>query len=298
MGSRREMRMIGAILVGLTGLLAPTGAQATQDEFLLPHPLASHFFHPKKGGIRPLSRALGSLRIGVLPLSETYRWQGRVEGAVALFTASDHSALVASLSAETLADHRNEISFRLVRVFYDFMLQGRWKLGPGTLHAGYRHRCSHGADSAVPGRILIRSGLEVGYQGDWNWKQLTLSLKTTLHVTMIGQNTDTQWQPRMLWTLGGQIRWAFSQRWSLVAAVGAGTFWVGSAANTNDTWTVGSPIGEGRAVPFPVTALGVGFRGEQVRLRLLIHYQQVLDTGMGNRASPTDLLATQLNFSW
>jgi hypothetical protein len=281
-------------LAAVALLIAPH-AWGLQDDVSLPVEEDGVFFSSGPG-VTWLGRARGNLGLAVYPTSEVYRWHGRVSGDVALLQMDDDFALVSGLSAETLADHRNEISFRLVRVFYEFDLTAKWRLGPGILSVGYTHRCSHGADSAVQGRILIRSGLDLGYGARWDFGEAGLEVKGGLHATVIGQNSDRKHQSRFLAKLVLQGSYSLGHQWSLRGGVGGGALVVGSA-DSGDTWNIASPMGDTAIEWAPVAFLGVEAK-TAVRWQLHLHYQRVFDSGLAAASNPLDLFSTRMEFRW
>lgn len=276
-------------------LLVASPAWGLQDDVSLPVEGDAAFLASGPGD-RWLGAARGNLGLAVYPTNEVYRWHGRVSGDIALLQVDEDFALVSGLSAETLADHRNEISFRLVRVFYEFNLTAKWRLGPGILSAGYTHRCSHGTDAAVEGRILIRSGLDLGYGVRWDFGEADLEVKGGLHATVIGQNSDRKSQTRFMTKLVLQGSYDLGNPWSLRGGFGAGALVLGSG-DTGDTWNIASPLGDTAVEWAPVAFLGVE-ANTAVRWQLHLHYQRVVDSGLGAVRSPLDLFSTRMEFWW
>ena len=118
-----------------------------------------------EAGTTWLAQSKSSADIAVYPDGSRYHtWHGRLAGDISIVQIGRDALVRMGLAMQTVADHRNEISFRLVRLYYEAtqLVEHRW--GPGVLHYGVRHRCNHGADAAVAGPVLIRSGPELGYR--------------------------------------------------------------------------------------------------------------------------------------
>jgi hypothetical protein len=269
-------------------------ARADQDDVRVPLPDADALFSEETGF---LTRSTGQADLAVYPvLGRGYhRWHGRLRGDIAIAQPSADSLVRLGLSVQTVADDRNEIAFRLVRVYYDAFTGYEHRLGPGIAYAGYRHRCSHGADAAVAGRVLIRSGPELGYRLTHALGDFSLGLHAFGHASLIAQNADFGALPRALFAGAGEAR--FRTGWvSLVAAAGLGGAIVG---RSNDfTVTLGERFRGLRLEPLPAAALGAFLHGERAIFRALLHYQRMLDTGIGGEADPKHLLSLQLGFDY
>jgi len=278
--------------VATVGLLAPARVRANQDDVPVPLAPAAGLFSEERGF---LTATDGQMDIAVYPFqgSGHHRWHGRVRGDVAIAQPSHDSLVRLGLSAQTIADDRNEIAFRLTRVFYDAFTGYEHRLGRGVAYAGYRHRCTHGADTAVVGRVLIRSGPELGYRLEHGFGAWTLSAYAFGHASLIAQNDDERSMPRALLATAGELRvragWA-----SFLLSAGFGGAFVSRA----DDWTatIGEPWRNVRFMPLPAAALGAVLHGERADFRILAHYQRILDTGVGERSDPMHLASLQLGF--
>jgi hypothetical protein len=233
--------------------------------------------------------------IAVYPFqgSGYHRWHGRVRGDVAIAQPTDDSLVRLGLSAQTIADDRNEIAFRLTRVFYDAFTGYEHRFGGAVAYAGYRHRCTHGADTALAGRVLIRSGPELGYRLEHSFGAWALAAYAFGHASLIAQNDDERSMPRALLATAGELR--VRQGWaSFLISAGFGAGFLSRA----DDWTatIGEPWRDVRITPLPAAALGAVLHGERADFRILAHYQRILDTGIGERTDPMQLASLQLGF--
>jgi hypothetical protein len=284
----------GLITAGLClcALLATGRARASQDDVPLPLEAPDALFGAQTGW---LTQIAGSADVGVYPFqgSGHHRSHGRVRGDIAIAQPSADSLVRLGLSVQTVADDRNEIAFRLTRLFYDAATGYEQRLGPGVGYALYHHRCSHGADTAVAGRVLIRSGPELGYrlqlqQGPW-----LLRAHGFAFATLVAQNEDLAALPRGLVGASAQVQlrsgWA-----SWLAGAGLGSMLLSSASD----WiaTIGDPYDDLKLELLPSAALGVIMHGQRADFRIVAHYQRILDTGVGAISDPASLLALQLGF--
>ncbi|MGD8860450.1 MAG: hypothetical protein PVI30_10605 [Myxococcales bacterium] len=273
--------------------LAAAPARAHQDDVVLPLPAPDRLFSAQGPGFLTASDGQADLAVYPWRGAGYHRWHGRVRGDVALGQLSEDDLVRLGLSMQTVADDRNDISFRLVRLYYDALLAYERRLGPGVFYGGYRHRCSHGADAAVEGRVLIRSGPELGYRAELAWGGLSLRLHGFGHVTALGQNDDYDYKPRALLGGAGELRYRTGDV-TLLASAGLGLALVGR--HPDWTHTVFDPWRGLRLAPLPAGALGVVVSGRAADLRVLLHAQRILDTGIGLEADPTSLLSLQVGF--
>lgn len=277
----------------IASLLAlPALVRASQDDVLVPVPIAEALMTPTSGW---LTAGVGQAELAWYPHqgSGYHRWHGRIRADVAVAQPSADSLVRLGLAMQTVADDRNDISFRLTRVYYDAFTAYEHRLGPGIAYAGYRHRCSHGADDAVDGRILIRSGPELGYELSHDFASFTLNAQAFVHASLIAQNPDLQALPRLLLGAAADLQWHMD--WvSWIVAAGFGAAFVGSAAD----YVVGltDPWRDLYLEPLPSLAAGALLHGVSLDFRVLLHYQRILDSGLGPTADPTQLFALQLGF--
>ena len=270
-------------------------AFATQDDVRLPLDPPSRWL-PEDPGITALPALGGVGSMGVYPVGgPVHVWHGRGEFEAALIGFSRDTALTGGFSSETVADARNSIDFRLVRLFYEATLGVRQRLGPGVAHVGFRHRCSHGVDDAVPDRILIRSGPTLGWRGLWDVSRWTLQAGGDLEWTLIGQNPDTTFQPRGLLDGVGSAQVRLSDSLSWTTAAGLGGLLVGRDAEW--WWGPSAPLGRTRVVALPTVATGPVVHGRGGDARLLLHAQRLADSGVGETAAPQVLVAIRLELS-
>lgn len=290
------MRCLFGAWIALVSMFPCGVALALQDDVALFHPSPARLFRKATKPVDGLTSAYGKIGLAVYPVGETHRWHGRVMGGLALLSVGERFVLGAKLSVETVADDRNNIYFRLVRFYYEASLAGHWRFGPGFFSLGYRHRCSHGADDAVVGRILIRSGLSLGYRAEFRFGSLRLRMFGGVDVTLVGQNTDTDFHPRFVLQTSFQLRWAFHKRLALQLGGGLGLFLAGNTPE-NQNWHIGSPFGRLQALPAPAVAAGLAVLS-RVELQVLAHYQRIVDTGLGRSRTPADLFSIRVSFVW
>ncbi len=276
-------------------LLCAWMALATQDDVRLPLDTPSRWL-PGAEGVTPLPTLGGQGSLAVYPVGgPVHVWHGRAELEVGLVGFGPKVAWTGGLSTETVADDRNSIDFRLVRLFYDAHQEVRVGLGPGVAHIGYRHRCSHGADDAVPDRILIRSGPAVGWLGEWRLDRWTLRAGGDLEWTLLGQNPDTTFQPRGLLDGVGaaELHVSGSLGWTLASGLGA--LLVGQDASW--WWGPTAPLGPTRLVALPSIATGPVVHGSGGDVRALVHLQRLADSGVGPVTDPVTLLSIRVEFA-
>lgn len=295
LGARIWVAAAGLAL--LTPWVAPSSARAHQDDVPVVLAPAYALFADVVEGPAWLTGAHGTAGLAAYPAGDRYhRWHGRLSGDVAILRFAPDALWRMGLSMQTVADDRNDISFRLVRLYYDAtaLVEHRW--GPGVLQYGYRHRCTHGADAAVEGRVLIRSGPEFGYQADVELGDVVVTGRGFVHTTLIGQNDDDGFKPRMLGAGTVQARWRFGwASWLLSAGAGA------ALVGTSPDWTYvlwEEWRGPWRVIPLPAAATGGVFHGRALDFRVLVHYQRILDSGFGATGAPTSLAALDLGFTW
>jgi len=287
-----------AALVMLSSLLAPGLAAATQDDIRLAlDPEDRLLLGNPEHGVRPMSAMLGEASVAIYPLGGDYhRWHGQLWADVGLLALGPAVVWRIGLSMQTVADFGNSIHFRLVRLYYDANTGLQIRAGPGVLSVGYRHHCSHGADQAVAGRILIRSGLDLDYALSKDLGPVELRAKGAVQVTAVGQNPDSSFQPRAVLYATAGIRWPLIGRLALLGSAGIGMALVGEGSES--TFGLGTEPGEVRAEPLPSAALGIEFGRPGPAGRLLLHYQRLLDTGATDLAQQAHLLAVRIEFLW
>ncbi len=285
-------------------LMWPAVTEATQDDVLLPlltpeAVLAA--WGEDKRGVSAVDQARGDTTVGIYVASpDDQRWYGRVGSDFSLLRGALWGVRM-GLSAETVMDTGNGIDFRLIRLYYEVPIQVDVRLGPGVLSGGFRHRCSHGVDGAVADRILIRSGVDLSYLTRFDLGPVWLSALGEAHLTMIGQNTDRDFQPRGMFTVAAQLEWPFVEGLlALIGGAGLGVAWIGQGGEIDPEGVYG--IGDEPAFSMvewlPAATLGVRFWGQGASVDLLIHYQRILDSGLTEQARPSSLTSVRLGFGW
>ena len=287
------MVMLAALIV----LVVPQ-ARGIQDDVVLPMDRTPSLFrHSPEEGVSLLPGATGRLDVATYPLWEGHHaWHGVVATDMALIAVGPNLLWRAGLWAQTVADHRNDILFRLTRLFYQFHMGADLKLGSGILSLQWIHRCSHGADGAVEGRILVRNGLNILYRWQGRWGALSLDVQGNGHVTVLGQNTDLKRQPRGLLSVATEVAWVARAPLSLVAGfgLGAGIFAEG------DSWeyAIDAPAGPAGGEWLPAVTAGVRYRKDDLGLAILLHGQRILDDGVGETSNPTNLYSVRFVYDW
>lgn len=243
-----------------------------------------------------LPSAQTEIRLGRFLLGDkNHAWFGGAEGDVILL-ATKKVAWRSSLNMETLADGGNQIYFRLVQVYYQTRMGISWLLGPGVLNIAYQHRCSHGADAAIIGRILIRSGLHASYHCPLDYKNFHFDVRAIANAYAVGQNADVLNQARGGSQINLQALWAFSQSWSMLFGAGvsvelmsSGTDSLYNLASLGSHWRLDNLLG---------AKLGMRYDAGFVKNDYALHFSQVLDTGLTNRQSKHSGLTFDIIFHW
>ncbi|MDD9966736.1 MAG: hypothetical protein OXR73_10945 [Myxococcales bacterium] len=233
------------------------------------------------------------------PVGEYHSWHGRITVDLSVAKLGERGLYRMGLAMHTVADHRNDIYFRLTRLYYDATQLVEYRLGRGVVYAGLRHRCSHGIDDAVEGRILIRSGPELGHHHEVPLGPLRLAVRSFVHGNMIAQNPDTTFRPRLLLASTAQVRFRTGSL-ELLASAGLGGALVSGteAASAGETFGFGSPWRNLKLVPLPAAALGMHAHGRVAAFTTVVHLQRLLDNGFGDRADSETLMAVELGFLW
>jgi hypothetical protein len=238
---------------------------------------------------------LAEISVAIYPVGgQHHRWHGQLWGDISLLALGPRALWRLGLSMQTVADYGNSIDFRLTRVYYDAATGVDLRLGPGVLSLGYRHRCSHGADSAIPGRILIRSGFDLSYRAHVELGRVDLRGEGVLQATVIGQNQDASFQPRALLYGGLGLTVALVGQLDFVASVAIGVGLVGQGSGS--TFSLSSPSGELSALPLPAAAVGLHWGRGGLAGRLILHYQRLLDSGITDQAQQLDLVSLRFEF--
>jgi len=287
-----------ALAALLISLLSPGLAAATQDDIRLPLDREDRLLLGNPAtGLRLMSAAVGEASVAIYPVGGDYhRWHGQLGADVGILALGPAVVWHFGLSMQTVADFGNSIYFRLVRLYYDANTGLKIRAGPGVLSVGYRHRCTHGADRAVAGRILIRSGFDLDYALSHDFGPLELRARGAVQVTAVGQNPDSSFQPRAIVYATGGIRWPLIGRLALLGSAGIGLALVGEGSEP--VFGLATAPGEIRAEALPSAALGIEFGRPGPAARLLLHYQRLLDTGNTDSAQQAHLLAVRVEFLW
>jgi hypothetical protein len=260
-------------------LVTPLHAQMTE----LPIPFAPwELTLPEGEGF--LTRTSSRFSAGVIlydSFAQSFRWSGFGEGEIILLSV-DPVHWEWRLSMETTADDRNEIYFRLLRLYYQALTGVRISLRKNHfIFLGYQHRCSHGADGAEEGRILIRSGPNLSYLSVHSHPRAEFRFSLSFEPTLLGQNADSFHQPRYLFS--GRIE-AEGKALPLMLSLGIGAFGITSGAR--ETFHLLSPYYRHRTTTTLNLSLGQRFRGKDGILTILLRYSTIPDSGLNTTTSP------------
>ncbi len=280
-------------------LLWTAPATANQDDVPLTFDRPDALFDGE-AGVRGMVGATGVIDITrYLVGGSNHRWHGRVGGEIALLSLGPDVHFRMGLSAQTVADDENSINFRLVRLYYEVPIAFDWRVGPGVATVALRHRCAHGADGAVEDRILINTTVDLGYRAGWRFGALELTATANLATTMVGQNKDTAFQPRILTTLTAGLIWHATTRLEVLAGAGLGAMIFGAGpADDEGVYLVSDSWGDLNVDWLPVAAAGVGYKGDGATMRLQLHLSKIADTGIGTTRRSEVLLAPRLSFAF
>ncbi|MEE2780090.1 MAG: hypothetical protein VYE15_06185 [Myxococcota bacterium] len=286
------------VLVCLVALTWSQPAHGIQDDVYVPLRSPFDLFrnNPEEG-VKPMAEATSHVDLAIYPLGMGYqRWHGLTGGDIALMAVGPNLLWRAGFSVMTLADHRNEISFRLTRLYYEVRIGADMKVWKGVLRARWVHRCSHGADDAISGRILIRSGPNVGYHHVEQWGRLRLDIDSHIHTTIAARNYDESMHWRGNWTGRSQVTWQLSDHLELLGAAGLVVMLV--SQGESDIYVFTEPIRRLRVEPLPAGMMGIRYTGSTVPVAVTLHAHRVLDTGITLTAKTTDLFAIRFLIDW
>ncbi len=248
-------------------------------------------------GIGFFRGATSEVRLGRYLVGSDYqRWQGGVEGDVSLVNYGDLWLWHMGLNMETLADDNNEINFRLVQVYYQALTGVRAPLGPGVLHVGYRHRCSHGTDRATNSRITIRSGLTASYHWLLRFRSLQFDIKPGANVYLLGQNSDIDSQPRAAAFLSTNMVVPISAPFALV--IGAGIDWELVTVSNKFLYLIGDRFSHWHLEPLLAARLASRVEQDVVKADFGLQFSQNLDLSIGEKAHKVSALSLAVDFSW
>lgn len=279
----------------LCAMLLFVPGHAWQDDLTinLRHPLEQFAVGD---GVRFFNQALAEVRLGpYLKASENHFWRGGAMGDVSLVQVNQllwHMGL----AMETLADDQNDISFRLVQVYYQALTGLAWNLGSGALQVGYRHRCSHGADHAVSSRITIKSGLITSYHWVTKLKQVDLNVEPGINWYMVGQNSDHDNQPKGNAFLALKAQWPLRDPLHLVMASGISLEIVGQGYNT--LYGPFDALNNLRVEPLFSGRLALRVQQKAMKSDFALHFSQNIDSALTKRTTKSTSLLFAIDFLW
>jgi hypothetical protein len=281
-------------------LLLLGGQTSWANQADVPLPLeASHalFTSNGGGGVRALTVSRGGLGFGIYPkVVGAHAYDAELHSRTVLLDFSGAAVWTLGLSAQTVVDQGNDIDFRLTRLFYDARTGVDFHWGPGVARAHWVHRCSHGVDGALEGRILIRNGLDVGYRWAVDGLFGRLEVDGQAHLTVIGQNEDLATQNRGL--LSTRVQWSHEAGPGarLIMGAGVGALFVARS----DAWEYDAlePASEPGVEWLPALTIGGEISGPGSAITLLFSSQRIADDGVGLTTRPRNLHAFRMLLAW
>jgi hypothetical protein len=246
-------------------------------------------------GVDGLTAADGRLEFGFYaPANEAHTYHGTTAARVALLDFGGRAVWSTALSAQTVVDEGNDLGFRLSRLFYDVRTGVDWRLGPGFLRLHWIHRCSHGVDSSLEGRILIRNGLDLSYRWIEEGKFGRLEADLLGHVTVLGQNDDLANHNRGL--VSGRVQWSHEAgaRARILVGVGLGAMVV--ARGESWEYTLSESAADPRVEWLPALVVGGQLEGKGSKMNLLYAIERIVDDGVGLTSRPQLLHAIRVGF--
>lgn len=243
-----------------------------------------------------LPSAQAQLRLGrYIGSDDRHGWRGGVEGEITLLGIYK-SLLHWGLNMETLVDDSNDIYFRLVQVYYQTSVGVSWPLGPGVWTWGWQHRCSHGADSAVLSRILIRSGLQTSYFYSVNFNPVSLNVRAGADLHVIGQNDDTSSQARGGFSLVAEAIMALGGPWYMLVAGGFASEI--RASGKSSVYNLASSAKDFNLDNLFSMRLALRFKNKNLNNDYALLFSQIGDTGFGAHKNKHSGVSFDVNFYW
>lgn len=276
------------------------GGASWANQADVPLPLeASHalFSSSGAGGVRALTLSRGALGFGVYPkVVGAHAYDAALASRTVLLDFGGAAVWTLGLSAQTVVDQGNDIGFRLTRLFYDARTGADFHWGPGVARLHWVHRCSHGVDGALEGRILIRSGLDLGYRWAIDGLFGRLEVDGQAHLTVIGQNEDLATQNRGL--LSTRVQWSHEAGPGARLILGAGFGALFVARSTAWEYDALEPASEPRIEWLPALSVGGEIAGRGSAITLLFSSQRIADDGVGLTTRPRNLHALRMLLAW
>ena len=281
----------------LAFLLNSGAVHAAQSDVPLPLEESHALFIGGASGVRGLTVARGQLGFGVYPkVAGAHAYDAMLRSRTVLLDFAGDAVWTLGLSAQTVVDQGNDIDFRLTRLFYDARTGVDFDWGPGVARVHWVHRCSHGVDDALEGRILIRNGLDFGYR--WRVDGLFGSLEVDglAHLTFIGQNEDLETQNRGL--LSARTQWSHEAGPGSRLFVGAGIGAMVVAQGDSWEYDVSHGASDPRVEWLPAFTVGGQLAGQGGTMELLFSTQRIADDGVTLTTRPRSLHSVRLRFLW
>ena len=170
----------------------------------------------------------------------------------------------------------------------------RW--GPGVARLHWVHRCSHGVDGAIEGRILIRNGLDLGYRWALDGLFGRLEVDGQAHLTLIGQNDDLATQNRGL--LSTRVQWSHEAGPGARLILGAGIGALFVARGEAWEYDVLQAASDPGVEWLPALIAGGEIAGPGAAITLLFSSQRIADDGVGLTTRPRSIHAFRVLLAW
>lgn len=243
-----------------------------------------------------LPSAQAQLRLGrYIGSDDNHGWRGGASGEIVLFGIYK-TLLHGGLDIETLVDDQNDIYFRLVQVYYQTKIGISWQLGPGVWTWGLQHRCSHGADNAVLGRILIRSGIQTSYFWSIDLKPVILNMRARADIYLIGQNQDLSAQARGGFSFGGEALMPLRGPWFMVIAGGFASEI--RALGKSFVYNIASYATDFKLDNLFSLKLALRYKNKNIHSDYALLFSQIGDTGFGAINNKHSGVSFDVNFYW
>lgn len=303
------MRLI-VLLFLISGML-----QAAQDDLYVilrsPYSLFDGNRPNQTGFLTDFTFRGGFGRYFVSPNKET--WQFKSYGDMSVVSFGENGLWRVGIGLEGIADDDNNIGFRIAQSLYEFFTAVEWRLGPGVIYGGYRHRCKHGIDNTDT-RIVMRSGPELGYNLLRDFGPFRLIWNNQLDVFITGQNKDTTSLARGFLGSAAQVEYAVPGNWiKLFASAGLGLMLLsdtkrqdteGFESSGNCVNKFGNGCGAyslstpGRLYVdwTPAGAFGVQFLGSVGDLRVYTSVHRNTDNGFTQEVRPNTVASLNFEF--
>ena len=268
---------------------------AEQQDLEIPSINPHYFFNNSENGF--LFKNHSKLEVAKYLFNKKYhQLHGKLTSSIGFFKFNELLLIRSGLTMQTVADGNNEINFRLIRLYYDFYTTLEKKIDEKNLiYFAYRHKCSHGADSALVDRILIRSGPELGFKNQIKFNNNDLWNEVFIHFTLIGQNQDRNYQAKLLLAIQQKYIFNYKSNWSLFFAGGSG--FSGWTKGKNEIFYGFKKLNKTHLNILPTVATGFIKTNAKSKFEMGIYYQVNQDHGIGLLSEKNNNLIFKMIFS-